>query len=709
MPMRIPQPIQIWFNSLHHYRKRIQSQNDSILLTDNTDEKFIDYNPLLIGGIENLLLEMIPKNSKPIIKNGANEVAQWICENLIMLYDVNEDDCSNKPDTINQSNIHRKNLLNDLQFITIELLPTIIYVYFCLFIFFGSKKSHQNKPITTNKLDIKFMKFKNVDKIPPSLLLLKQNEDYSQLMNNQSNKLINVNKHTIKTKSQMITQSSNELFMKSENNIKLTKNNNNNNKLMKQNTKKQLSMNYFNESMNLINIFEIFLLTIYQIYQKNLLNIINEENFNPVILYNSTIYCNELLNSNEINKIDYLNHIKLLNQYTITKKQPNQFINELYLNKKFNEYTFNSHNRMHILTALMKQYSAYSPSCVSKQSRVSLCKLACLFNPFNNQYSEDMPLQFEESDSVDDDGHTCDMNSMKLEVIKENEKQDNSVREEVTSQPTSPKTLGKTEEHTSKGMQNSYTKSETNKQVNFGRVTGLSSSFVTEILFSLYPVLFTEHSDLACEGVKSLKARATYEIWSNVLLLINSIEKDYTRSKSPDLKSLKFDNRMISQEMLNNNNFNECSVEENKLNSEQLSLASAYCGLWSGLLGKRSDMQQDQIPPELCDIQDLSGKRLHYVRLAQAKFKRPVVTNSNFKTVKLPDDITPLSPVDTTISKQNENKNYLSTHNSVYLKNNWKSSMDDLSRIEEPNAPSISFTREWFKKTLWKDRQSEKS
>ncbi|CAH8533998.1 unnamed protein product [Schistosoma intercalatum] len=707
MPMRIPQPIQIWFNSLHHYRKKIQSQNDSILLTDKSDEKFIDYNPLLIGGIENLLLEMIPKNSKPIIKNGANEVAQWICENLIMLYDVNEDDCSNKPDTINQSNIHRKNLLNDLQFITIELLPTIIYVYFCLFIFFGSKKSHQNKPITTNKLDIKFMKFKNVDKIPPSLLLLKQNEDYSQLMNNQSNKLINVNKHTIKTKSQMIIQSSNELLMKSENNIKLT--NNNNNKLIKQNTKKQLSMNYFNESMNLINIFEIFLLTIYQIYQKNLLNIINEENFNPVILYNSTIYCNELLNSNEINKIDYLNHIKLCNQYTITKKQSNQFINELYFNKKFPEYTFNSHNRMHILTALMKQYSAYSPSCVSKQSRVSLCKLACLFNPFNNQYSEYMPLQFEESDSVDDDGHTCDMNSMKLEVIKENEKQDNSVREEATSQPTSPKTPGKTEEHTSKGMQNSYTKSETNKQVKFGRVTGLSSSFVTEILFSLYPVLFTEHSDLACEGVKSLKARATYEIWSNVLLLINSIEKDYTRSKSPDLKSLKFDNRMISQEMLNNNNFNECSVEENKLNSEQLSLASAYCGLWSGLLGKRSDMQQDQIPPELCDIQDLSGKRLHYVRLAQAKFKRPVVTNSNFKTVKLPDDITPLSPVDTTVSKQNENKNYLSTHNNVYLKNNWKSSMDDLSRIEEPNAPSISFTREWFKKTLWKDRQSEKS
>uniref|UniRef100_A0A095B0K8 Uncharacterized protein n=1 Tax=Schistosoma haematobium TaxID=6185 RepID=A0A095B0K8_SCHHA len=666
MPMRIPQPIQIWFNSLHHYRKKIQSQNDSILLTDNTDEKFIDYNPLLIGGIENLLLEMIPKNSKQIIKNGANEVAQWICENLIMLYDVNEDD-----------------------------------------FFFGSKKSHQNKPITTNKLDIKFMKFKNVGKIPPSLLLLKQNEDYSQLMNNQSNKLINVNKHTIKTKSQMIIQSSNELLMKSENNIKLT--NNSNNKLIKQNTKKQLSMNYFNESMNLISIFEIFLLTIYQIYQKNVLNIINEENFNPVILYNSTIYCNELLNSNEINKIDYLNHIKLCNQYTITKKQSNQFINELYFNKKFPEYTFNSHNRMHILTALMKQYSAYSPSCVSKQSRVSLCRLACLFNPFNNQYSEDMPLQFEESDSVDDDGHTCDMNSMKLEVIKENEKQDNSVREEATSQPTSPKTLGKTEEHTSKVMQNSYTKSETNKQVKFGRVTGLSSNFVTEILFSLYPVLFTEHSDLACEGVKSLKARATYEIWSNVLLLINSIEKDYTRSKSPDLKSLKFDNRMISQEMLNNNNFNECSAEENKLNSEQLSLASAYCGLWSGLLGKRSDMQQDQIPPELSDIQDLSGKRLHYVRLAQAKFKRPVVTNSNFKTVKLPDDITPLSPVDTTISKQNENKNYLSTHNSVYLKNNWKSSMDDLSRIEEPNAPSISFTREWFKKTLWKDRQSEKS
>ncbi|VDP46535.1 unnamed protein product, partial [Schistosoma margrebowiei] len=177
--------------------------------------------------------------------------------------------------------------------------------------FFGSKKSHQNKLITTNKPDKKFIKFKNVDKISSSLLLLKQNENYSQLMNNQSNQLINVNKYTIKTKSQDTIQLNNELLIKSENNIKLTNNNNNNNKLIKQNTKKQLSMNYFNESMNLINIFEIFLLTIYQIYQKNLLNIINEEKFNSLILYNSTIYYDELLNSNEINKMDYLNQTKL--------------------------------------------------------------------------------------------------------------------------------------------------------------------------------------------------------------------------------------------------------------------------------------------------------------------------------------------------------------------------------------------------------------
>ncbi|CAH8558693.1 unnamed protein product [Schistosoma rodhaini] len=722
MPMRIPQPIQIWFNSLHYYRKKIQSHhNDSTLLIDKSDEKFIDYNPLLIGGIENLLLEMIPKNSKSIIKDGANEVAQWICQNLILLYDININDDYNKLDITNSSNVYRNNLLNDIQLITIELLPTIIYVYFCLFIFFESTKSYQTKSPISNKSDIKLNKLFNFDKFHS---LLKQNEDITQMLNYQSNNLLNINKQLSITKSQIINQSINELSpssssFKLENNKKYSTNIHKlikqqtklNNEQQQKNKKKQINELLINEQINLINIFEVFLFTIYQIYQrKNLLKLsLNEENieihFEPISLCKPSIYCDELFNKNEINKMDYLT--KLYDQLVVLK-QSDKLNNEQDSNRKLNEYTFNSRNRMHILTALMKEYSAYSPSCVSKQSRISLCKLACLFNPFSNQYSENMPLQFEESDLVDNDGHTCDTNSMKLENISGNEKEDNSVHEGATSQPTSPKSLGKMEEHTSKGMQNSYTNLETNRQLKFSRVTGLSSNFVIEILFSLYPVLFTEHSDLACEGVKSLKARATYEIWSNVLLLINSIEKDYTRSKSPDLKLLKFDNRVISQEVLNNSNFNECSVEEHKLDSEQLSLASAYCGLWSGLLGKRSDIQQNEVLPELCDIQDLSGKRLHYVRLAQAKFKRPVVTNSDFKTVKLPDDITPLSPIDKTTSKQNENKNYLSTHDNVYLKNNWKSSLDDLSRIEEPIAASNSFTREWFKKTLWKDRQSEK-
>ncbi|TNN21273.1 hypothetical protein EWB00_010440 [Schistosoma japonicum] len=250
---------------------------------------------------------------------------------------------------------------------------------------------------------------------------------------------------------------------------------------------------------------------------------------------------------------------------------------------------------MRVLTTLMKEYSAYSPSCVSKQSRVSLCKLACLFNPFRNQNPENLLSQFEESDSIedDDDDHASEINSTKLESINENEKQNDSINEKVTSQPTSPKKFNKTEDQASKGIQHFDKQSTTKRQMRFCRVTGLSPNFILEILFSIYPVLYTEQSDLACEAIKSLKARATYELWPNVLLLIESIEKDYARSKSSDLESFTFDKQMINQQVLNNTNYNECSTEGNKLNSEQLSLASAYCGLWSGLLEKRSDLQQD--------------------------------------------------------------------------------------------------------------------
>ncbi|VDQ10892.1 unnamed protein product [Trichobilharzia regenti] len=125
MPLRIPQPIQLWFNSLHH-RRKLKSQ-DSFILPDICDEKMIDNNPLLIGGLENLLLEMIPNSWKqPMMKDGAKQVAQWIFENLIMLYDDN-DFC----DVTERSHDHR-NVLDDAKFVTIELLPTIIYVYFCL-------------------------------------------------------------------------------------------------------------------------------------------------------------------------------------------------------------------------------------------------------------------------------------------------------------------------------------------------------------------------------------------------------------------------------------------------------------------------------------------------------------------------------------------------------------------------------------------------
>ncbi|KAK4471289.1 hypothetical protein MN116_004730 [Schistosoma mekongi] len=751
MPMRIPQPIQIWFNSLHHYRKTHRSGYDTTLINKFNEKLFItnnsnnNNNPLLIGGLENLLLEMIPSHTKLVNKDGAREVAQWICENLIMLYNVNEEDYYTTDDINNQLD-QKKKPYDDAQLITIELLPTIIYVYFCLFIFLETIKTYQKQSIIM-KPELKLNKIFNFNKFPYTIL--KQNEEDTTYMtitqfNYLMNKKINLLKSIKKRNNFQLhnnnnnNNNNNELSLKLNNQFNLSKlikprhkqtihtenvpqqhqqqqqqHHHHHHQQQQQQIKTKSLFNYWtNEYIDLLNIFEVYLLIIYKIYQINHRNNLDDEklhiNFDTIMLHNPSVYCDALMYRNENNKVENLsNHFhvtKSINQCN-TMKELNEFNKMKHLNKEFNEYTLNSYNRMRVLTTLMKEYSAYSPSCISKQSRVSLCKLACLFNPFRNQNLENLLSQFEEFDSVDDndDEHTPDINSMKLESINENEKQNDSASEKIRSLPTSPKKFDKTDNQASKGIQQFDKQPTIKRQMRSCRVTGLSPNFILEILFSIYPVLYTEQSDLAYEAIKSLKARATYELWPNVLLLIESIEKDYARSKSPDLNSFTLDKQMINQQVLNN-------TEENKLNSEQLSLASAYCGLWSGLLDKRSDFQHDTTIPEPCDIQDLSGKRLHYVRLAQAKFKRPVVTNSNFKTVKLPDDITPLSPNDSTLIKQNEkNKDYYLTYENAYLKRNRKSSLDELLMTEDLSSSTQSFTREWFKKTLWKDRQSEKS
>ncbi|VDP97643.1 unnamed protein product [Trichobilharzia regenti] len=213
------------------------------------------------------------------------------------------------------------------------------------------------------------------------------------------------------------------------------------------------------------------------------------------------------------------------------------------------------------------------------------------------------------------------------------ETKDGSIPEQTISNQSSPAKSATFQDHKHHTDQDSYGILKNRAKIKANRITGLRTNFITEILFALYPVLFTQQSNVAYEAVKSIEVRATYELWTNVMLLVDSMKQDYERSKLPAPKSIKHYNQVVNEEEVEAGKtvFNEMSNDDNKLDSEQLCLASAYCGLWSGLLCKRSDMSQEETLQDLPEFEDLSGKRLHYVRLAQAKFKRPVVTNSNFR------------------------------------------------------------------------------
>ncbi|CAH8848645.1 unnamed protein product [Trichobilharzia szidati] len=726
MPMRIPQPIQIWFNSLHH-RRRLKTQDAFISLTDICDEKMIDNNPLLIGGLENLLLEMIPNSWKqPMVKDGAKQVAQWIFENLIMLYDDNNDYC----DVTERPHDHR-NVLDDAKLVTIELLPTIIYVYFCLLIFTGPFESYTNK-LSNSKSEIKSgNKVFNIDKMH-SLKQHEEEENCQVTKSQSSNQSVNVNKPATPKKSQLypkfIHSSNGDLSPKLDHKIKfsnvhkiLIHKAKNEYQHIQHQSRKQQNEQYTNDKIDLINIFEVYLHTIYHICQRNNNNssrlfLIEEnlrDNFETTILSNPSIYGDALLPKNTNNKPDSLfpsQYLPRSPNHHIESKISNGYEEVSGRKKKQNENALNSRNRMQVLTTLMKEYNAHSLLGQSMQSKLSLCKLACLFNPFRDAQTDKVVSPVHHHNLTEDEIHSDEVGSPKREANKVSETKDGSIPEQTISDQSSPAKSVTFQEHKHPTDQESYGSLKNRAKIKANRITGLSTNFITEILFALYPVLFTQQSNVAYEAVKSIEVRATYELWTNVLLLVDSMKQDYERSKLPASKSFKHYNQVVNeQEETSKSIFNEMPNDENKLDSEQLCLASAYCGLWSGLLCKRSDMSQEETLQDLPEFEDLSGKRLHYVRLAQAKFKRPVVTNSNFRIVKLPDDITPETSTDTSSTRHNTMKDVISSNGKINLEKDWKGSLDDLVVSNESTASSLLFSREWFKKTLWKDRQPEKS
>ncbi|TPP58746.1 hypothetical protein FGIG_08425 [Fasciola gigantica] len=95
------------------------------------------------------------------------------------------------------------------------------------------------------------------------------------------------------------------------------------------------------------------------------------------------------------------------------------------------------------------------------------------------------------------------------------------------------------------------------------------------------------------------------------------------------------------------------------LNPKQISLASAYCSLWTELVEKKDHI----IMTNTSAAEDIesSPASMKIVRVARDKFMRSIVTNANFQTAKPPDDI----PVHTDCRKPNGTQERLKRSSSM--------------------------------------------
>ncbi|TGZ75594.1 hypothetical protein CRM22_000281 [Opisthorchis felineus] len=145
---------------------------------------------------------------------------------------------------------------------------------------------------------------------------------------------------------------------------------------------------------------------------------------------------------------------------------------------------------------------------------------------------------------------------------------------------------------------------------------------------------------------------------------------------------------------------NQQTMPTSELNPKQLSLASAYCGLWSDLVEKR-ELTRSNIVSSPNDM-----RQSDMVRLAQNKFMRSIVTNANFRTHKPPDDITITQDHYRRSSgppTQQTDQNKLSSLRDI---EQWEGKIEDLV-IEEKR--SLASPKSWLRKFGNPGQKSSKS
>ncbi|KAG5444982.1 hypothetical protein CSKR_102587 [Clonorchis sinensis] len=222
------------------------------------------------------------------------------------------------------------------------------------------------------------------------------------------------------------------------------------------------------------------------------------------------------------------------------------------------------------------------------------------------------------------------------------------------------------------------------------RLQGLQPEFLTELLHCIQRIIRPDMIQLHSSALDALEARANYELWTAPLLMIDAMRDLPNRpiATSARLMSDVFV-QTNCQQLFSGAEKNQQTTPTSELNPQQLSLASAYCGLWSDLVEKR-ELTRSNIAISPKDM-----RQSDMVRLAQNKFMRSIVTNANFRTHKPPDDITITQDQYRRSSgppTQQTDQNKLSFVRDI---EQWEGNIEDLV-IEEKH--SLASPKSWLKK-----------
>ncbi|OON14359.1 hypothetical protein X801_09850, partial [Opisthorchis viverrini] len=166
------------------------------------------------------------------------------------------------------------------------------------------------------------------------------------------------------------------------------------------------------------------------------------------------------------------------------------------------------------------------------------------------------------------------------------------------------------------------------------RLQGLQPEFLTELLHCIQRINRPDMVQLHSSALDALEARANYELWTAPLLMIDAMRDLPNRIVATSVRLMSDVFVQTTCQQLSGADKNQQTTPTAELNPQQLSLASAYCGLWSDLVEKR-ELTRSNIA-----LSPKNMRQLDMVRLAQNKFMRSIVTNANFRTHKPPDDIT---------------------------------------------------------------------